>query len=255
MKSLVPLLRDNRYGYFPQVGDALIERARGISATYFMRHTKGDVHLSLDSDIVEFTKDAIDQMCEQAVKYDIVGACYITRSTMRTFPTSHFEEGIPVTFAGDPTPVPIKWAATGCLAVHRRVFEAMAETMPLLHEADGERAFYPFYQTMVYDDPQGGKLLLSEDYAFCERAAQLGFKSYINPAIRVAHIGQYAHRLEDLAQEVLEPQAMRVTRNGRQWTVECEGTKMSAEEQGRIPVVNNSRAERRRQKRLAPSAT
>ncbi len=64
MKSLVPFLRDINYGYFPQVGDALIERSRGMSATNFMLNTKGDVHLSLDSDIVDFQKDAIDQMGE-----------------------------------------------------------------------------------------------------------------------------------------------------------------------------------------------
>jgi hypothetical protein len=168
---------------------------------------------------------------------------------MRTFPTSHFEEGVRVTFANDPTPIPIQWAATGCLAVHRRVFEAMAETMPLLHEADGERAFYPFYQTMIYDDPQGGKLLLSEDYAFCQRAKELGFQSYVNPAVRIAHMGQYAHRLEDLAQEMLEPQPMAVTRQGRQWLIECPGTKMTAADQGRIPIEN--RAERRRQKKAS----
>lgn len=254
LKSLVPLLRDPSYGYFPQVGDALIERARGISASYFLRYTKGDVHLSLDSDICEFTKEAIDQMCEQAVEYGIVGAVYIGRSTMRTFPTSLFEEGLKVTFDTDPTPVPVLWAATGCLAVHRRVFEAMAETLPLLHEADEQRAFYPFYQTMIHDDPDGGKILLSEDYAFSQRARDLGFKSYINPSIRVAHIGQYAHRLEDLAQQMLEPQPLSIVRHGRQWTTECAGTLMTPQEQGRMP-----RAERRRQekqeRKLVPSTT
>lgn len=249
MRSLVPLLRDNYYGYYPQVGDALIERARGISATYFLRHTKGDVHLSLDSDIVEFTKESIDQMCEQAVEYGIVGACYITRSTMRTFPTSQLENGIKVLFANDPTPVPIQWAATGCLAVHRRVFEAMAETMPLLHEPDNERAFYPFYQTMIYDDPASGKILLSEDYAFCQRAKDLGFQTYLNPAVRVGHMGQFMHRMEDLVQEILEPQPIAITRNGQQWHIECAGTRMSAEEQGREVGPKPSRAERRREQR------
>jgi hypothetical protein len=95
MKSLVYLLRDPHYGYFPEVGDALVERARGTSATHFLRHTDADVHLSLD---VDFQKDAIDIMCEQAVKYDIVGAVYICRSVARTYPATFFQEGLRVMF-------------------------------------------------------------------------------------------------------------------------------------------------------------
>ena len=257
MKSLVPLLMDPRYGYFPQMGDALIERSRGMSATYFLNHTNADVHLSLDSDIVEFTKAGIDQMCEQAVEYGIVGGVYICRSTVRTFPATFFEEGVKITFAHDPTPVPVKWVATGCLAVHRRVFEKMAETLPLLHEMDGERAFYPFYQSMIYDDPNAGKILLSEDFAFSQRAKDLGFTCYINPAIRLGHIGQYAHRLEDMGQSMLAPQPLTLERSGRLWRMECEGTletderlgRLSPEEQAEANQRFDSRAERRRKEK------
>ena len=265
MKSLLPLLIDpRRYGYFPQVGDALVERSRGINATFFLRHTKADVHLSLDSDICEFTKDAIDEMVEQAVTHNIVGAAYICKSVSRTFPASTFIDNTSIEFATDSTPVPIQWAATGCLAVHRRVFEALAETMPLLHERDGPRAFYPFYQTMIYDEPEIGKLLLSEDYAFCQRAKELGFTPYINPAVRVCHIGQYAYRLEDMAQDILKPQPVKITRSGPYWRVESQGLRETPESQGRIKPGERqeieerfqkvSRAERRRTEKLTKKA-
>lgn len=237
MKSLIPLLLDNHYGYYPQVGDALVERARAMSATYFLRETKGEVHLSLDSDIVEFTKDAIDQMCEQTRKYDIVAAAYICRATARTFPSSFLEEGTRVEFNKDPTPVPVKWAATGCMAVHRRVFEKMAETMPLLHESDGPRAFYPFYQSMIWDEPEiDEKILLSEDFAFCQRAKELGFGVYINPSIRLGHMGAYVHRIEDMAQKMLAPQPMAITRQGRHYKVEYSGETESDEALGRLSM-------------------
>ena len=265
MKSLVPFLRDINYGYFPQVGDALIERSRGMSATNFILNTKGDVHLSLDSDIVDFQKDAIDQMCEQAMTYDIVGAVYICRATARTFPATFFEEGVEVEFARDPTPVPVKWIATGCLAVHRRVFEKMAETMPLLHASDGPRAFYPFYQSMIYDDPDHGKILLSEDFAFTERAKALGFTAYINPAVRVGHMGAYVHRLEDMAATILQPQPITIERSGRFWRVKCEGIMETEESMGRVPEGQGeeirkrfeqpTRAERRRNQRKEKKAS
>ncbi len=235
MKSLVALLQDSSYAYFPQIGDALVERARAISASYFLRHTQAEVHLSLDSDIVGFEKESIDQMCEQALTHDIVGAIYICRSTTRTFPATFFEEDYPIEFAFDPTPQPVKWVATGCLAVHRRVFEKMAETMPLLHERDGDRAFYNFYQTMEYDTEEMGRILLSEDYAFSQRAKDLGFTSYINPAVRIGHIGSYTYRLEDMGQETVEPRPLKLERRGTVWRI--------AESEA---PIRESRAERRR---------
>lgn len=259
MKSLVQLLVDPHYGYFPQIGDGLIERARGMSASYFLRKTDAQVHLSLDSDIVEFKKEAIDQMCDQAMEYDIVGGVYICRSVVRTFPASFFEEGVKVEFGFDSKPVPVQWVATGCLAVHRRVFERMAETMPLLHEKDGDRAFYPFYQTMIYDTGEEmGQILLSEDFAFSQRAKDLGFTCYINPSIRLGHMGSQVHRLEDMAQDILQPQPLSIERVNRYWRVECAGTVESPEAMGRLPPgkgeeirkrFDDSRAARRRQER------
>jgi hypothetical protein len=264
MKALMPLLRDPSYEYWPQIGDALIERARSISASYFLRHTDADVHLSIDSDIVEFEKDAIDKMCEQAEKYDIVGAVYICRSTSRTFPATFFNDGGAIEFAFDPTPKPVMWVATGCLAVHRRVFEKMAETMPLLHERDGERAFHNFYHSMEYDTEEMGRILLSEDYAFSQRAKDLGFTCYINPAVRVGHMGPYAYRLEDMAQKLLEPQPLKLERRGVHWRIECAMNEETPESMGRIPEGESEairkkfgesrpqrRAREKREKRLA----
>lgn len=264
MKSLLPLLHDPRYEYFPQTGDALIERTRGISASYFLRHTDADVHLSLDSDIVEFEKSAIDKMCEQALTHDIVGAVYICRSAARTFPATFFNDGEPIEFAFDPTPKPVQWVATGCLAVHRRVFEKIAETLPLLHERDGERAFYPFYQSMVWDEGGDvGKILLSEDYAFSQRARNLDFTPHVNPAVRVGHVGPYAYRLEDMAQTLLEPQPLRLERRGVRWRVECAMKTETPESMGRIPegkseeirsLFDEPRAERRRREKQEKKA-
>lgn len=237
MQALVPLLRDGNYAYFPQIGDALVERARGMSATHFLRHTDAEVHLSIDSDITGFEKDQIDLMVEQAMEYSIVGAVYICRSTARTFPATFFEDEQSIEFAVDPTPQPVRWSATGCLAVHRRVFEKMVDQfeMPLLHQSDGLRAYYDFYDTMQYDaGGDVGLIKLSEDYAFSERARQAGFTSYVNPAVRLGHIGPYIHRLEDMAQTPLKPQPVRLTHIGRHWRIECAGEEESPEALGRI---------------------
>lgn len=220
LKSLVPLLRQPGVSYSPVVGDALIERSRSISATYFLRNTDADVHLSIDSDITDFTIEDTMQMCEQAMTHDIVGAIYVTRSVDRTFPTSHTNDEEEVQMAFDPTPVEARWVATGFLATHRRVFEKLAETLPLCHEEDDDRAFYPFYLPFVHERENGlGPILLSEDWAFCERAHEAGFKSYINPAIRLGHRGTYVYRVEDMFETPIQPHPVVLKRSGKHWRI------------------------------------
>lgn len=222
MKAIVSLLRQPGFEYAPMVGDALVERARGISATFFLQKTDADIHLSIDSDIVGFTVEDTRKMCELAMTYDIVAASYVCRSADRTFPASFYEDGVRVLHAFDHTPVPVKWAATGFLAVHRRVFERLSQDMQLLHREDPqERCFYNFYGTMEYEDEDtAGPILLSEDYAFCQRAKDAGFTCYIDPAVRIGHTGTYIYRLEDTAQPQVEPQPLALTRQGKRWKIE-----------------------------------
>ena len=179
------------------------------------------MHLSIDSDITDFDTDQALEMCEQTFEHDIVGGIYVTRNTTRTFPTSMFFPGTSVEMAVDPTPFPVKYVATGFMAVHRRVFEKLAEDMPLLHEKDGARAFYPFYIPYIVDDDEGNPILLSEDWAFCDRARKAGFGLNINPAIRLGHVSQMVFRLEDMFYDPVKPQPCLLERPGEsaQWRI------------------------------------
>ena len=222
ISSLVPLLREPGFAYAPQVGDALIERARSINATWFMNHTDADVHLSIDSDITDFRIEDVRKVCEQAMTHDIVCGLYVTRAgNQKPFPTSMIEEGRDVTMGTFKDElIPLQWGATGFMATHRRVFEKLSEGLPLLHKSNGDRAFYPFYQTMIVDW-RGEQILLSEDYAFCQRAKDAGFGVWFNPGVRLGHIGQYPYRLEDMAADFIEPQplVLRRTGPGASWTI------------------------------------
>ena len=229
VKALVPLLREEGFSYWPMTGDALVERARSISATHFLRHSDADVHLSIDSDIVGFTVEDTKRICEQAMTSDIVAGVYVCRSAIRTFPATFYEDGVRVLHGFDHTPVPVKWAATGFMAVHRRVFERLAQDLRLLHPNDGDRSFYPFYLPFEYEMEDGEPILLSEDYAFCERAKRAGFGCYVNPAVRLGHVGQYIYRLEDTAQPQVDPQPIALTRQGKRWRIEGMAEKVTGE--------------------------
>jgi hypothetical protein len=191
------LLKHPNIVYRPECNDALIERSRSKAATKFLA-SDCDVHLSIDSDIA-FDALAALEICRQAVEFDVVAGIYITRSRAKGFPTSLLFEGQVMDFGGPSRVEPIRWAATGFLAVHRRVYEriALRDDMPLCH-AGTELEMRPFYGTFPYQKPDGTWIFLSEDFAFCERAREEGFSIYANPAVRLIHLGQYPFRLEDL---------------------------------------------------------
>lgn len=193
--------------YAPAWNDALLCRARSKTATHFLTETECDVHVSIDSDIV-FAPESVAMIAQQAHELQApVAALYVTRAAGALCkPTSVFETDVPIEFGTDPTPVPIKWAATGFLATPRVVFETLARDLPLCHPSEWWK-FYPFYQPFVVDGIDGPNYL-SEDYAFCERARRAGFAIYLNPAIRLLHLGQHPFRLEDLGQP--EPPAVPV---------------------------------------------
>jgi hypothetical protein len=54
----------------------------------------------------------------------------------------------------------------------------------------------PFFQPMVHVSPHG-PWYLAEDYAFCERARQCGFKIVADTSIRLWHIGEFPYGWED----------------------------------------------------------
>ena len=198
--------------YAPAWNDALLCRARSKTATHFLLNSDADVHVSIDSDIV-FDPSSVLQISEQAVEYDMVAGLYVTRAAGSLCrPTSLFETDVPIEFGTDPTPVPIKWAATGFLATHRRVFERLAKDLPLCHRNEHWR-FFPFYQPFWVPserDPEDF-LYTSEDFALSERARRAGFQVYLNPAVRLLHLGQYPFRLEDLGQSETPAEPVRLT--------------------------------------------
>ena len=93
--------------------------------------------------------------------------------------------------------MPIKYAATGFLAVARRVFERMARDLPLCNQKDSI-PMYPFYTPFVDKDDSGDPVYLSEDWAFCEQARRLGFGVWANPTVNLIHVGSHHYQLEDL---------------------------------------------------------
>ena len=175
-------------------GDALVERSRSIAASSFLR-SDADVMITIDSDIWFRPIDAIS-LCQKALEKQIIGALYMTRN-LNSQPAMMLPETA-VVFADNSEPVEVPFISTGFMAMTKAPLEALAATLPLCHESWGATSFWPFYLPYVVPWPGDGHILLSEDWAFCQRAKDAGFGVWLDPSIRLAHHGDYGYTLEDL---------------------------------------------------------
>lgn len=192
-------------------GDALVERSRSIAASAFLR-SDCDVMLMIDSDI-NFSAEAAVRMCDHALERDIVGGLYVTRS-IRPQPALMLPDEKPVIMASNGPLVEAQYLSTGFLAVSKRPFEAIKQDLPLCHKTWGDDSFWPFFVPYVVEWPEDGHILLSEDWAFCERAKTVGFSLWLDPAVRLTHHGDYGYMLEDLVREPrLDPSPITLTRH------------------------------------------
>lgn len=90
----------------------------------------------------------------------------------------------------------VEFCGTGCLAIHRKVFEDIASNCDatMTSKKDGE---YGFFDTISL------KGIDREDMAFAWRAAQLGHKSYLDLSVICGHIGSKIHTVPNSVKNLI----------------------------------------------------
>lgn len=168
----------------PKWGDALISRIRSKIVTEWWARTADDVFLMLDDDIVFKPADADRIVAQARETRSIVCAAYPVRDgTYLAVRTGDGTE--PAIGPGLPLKE-IEYGSTGFMAVHRSVIDKLVPTLLLCHESE-PWAFRPFFMPMLV--PMGDvTAYLSEDWAFCERARQVGCEIWLDPTIELQHL-------------------------------------------------------------------
>lgn len=198
-----------------QRGDALITRVRSQIMSKWYRDHLSDVCLMVDDDIVFRPEDA-ERVVELArATRSIACGAYSVRDGGH-LACRALTPGQELQFGPDLEPIEIKWAATGFLAVHRDVFAAIASTMP--YALDGTGQWWPVFDTAfmrgeeLLEDPTAaaGEEVqpLSEDYAFSERARQLGYRVWMDPSTVLLHLSQTAYSVYNMKRTRLEARAL-----------------------------------------------
>lgn len=168
-----------------KTGDSWIGRSRSIIVTKWWAETNDDAFLMVDDDVAFQPGDA-DRAVELVRNgYDIVCGAYPVHNgahlSLKCWPGT--EE---IQFGPGQPPVEVQYAATGFMAVHRRVIDALIGTMELVHPRQ-PWAYYPLFPTPIVTDANGEPEHLSEDYGFCEIARRAGFTVWLDPQTRLSH--------------------------------------------------------------------
>lgn len=217
--STVQKLGD-RVGIEWHFGDAIIENARNHVADLFMKREGAEWLLFLDDDVVPpFGRpDVTKRLCRLPDNYverdcfwvdellsankSLVGGMYFGRSVegRPMYAEACFQSSLTENQIARNTNVitckPTDWVATGCMLIHRSVFESIQSNFP---ELAPSRKIYTTslgtqveYETKTWGyfnkiDPSQG-----EDVSFCHRAQMVGHQPHIHLGVRCQHIGMQA---------------------------------------------------------------
>jgi len=197
--------------------DSLVPRARNRLVAHFLESDCTDL-LFVDSDIAFHPEDALSLL---AYDQPIVGGIYsrkqvdwdrISRAAKAGVPPDrlHYFGTVPVLNWMNPGEIKldelheVKHIGTGFLRIRREVFESMMSKIGIGMSFDysGDEScfqgkigydFFPSGPDQRFELGTGKRQYLSEDWFFCERARECGYKVYAAPWIKLVHVGPYEY--------------------------------------------------------------
>lgn len=180
------------------IGDAMIYHSRNVLAQKFLE-TEAKWLLMLDDDIipcigrptwmrhwVHGARNVLDLPLQRNVLARLIGAnktliggAYFGRQEGGAIMCSDLTLGTKAKSYPDEV-VPVDWVATGCMLVHRKVFEDIQKKYPELATPNNPSYKFDYFLPMK----DGG-----EDVAFCKRAKNSGHQPNIDLGLPVFHVG------------------------------------------------------------------
>jgi hypothetical protein len=173
---------------FSKIVGASVEHARQILIDRFLE-TDCDYLFNLDADILFLEqKDILDRLI--SLDKPIIGGIYVYKKkpclpVYRPLDLQkrwEIEKIFPDNYKFDipPEPFEIKWLGNGCKLIKREVVEVVKKQIKCPN------------LPMLYKDEY-----LSEDFAFDQRARELGYTVWADPSIKLGHVGSYTYKLAD----------------------------------------------------------
>lgn len=89
-------------------------------------------------------------------------------------------------------------AGFGFMLTDSEILTAMAAVLPVCQQTnDSNSQVIPFFLPGIVPHPERERpIYYGEDYCFCYRAAELGFKLHVDFSIRLGHVGPYKYMVK-----------------------------------------------------------
>lgn len=173
------------------VNDSLVCRARNTLAARFLR-SEYQWLLFLDVDLL-FRPEHIARLWIHATKHDrkVVCGLYALKKLAPRFVCNWIKGCTP----DENGAVKVSESGTGCMLIHRSVFETMRDKMPEIaytvdsNHPNAGKVEWDFFGVGPYKYASGLVRYLSEDWMFCQRARDLGIDVWADTRIQIRHMG------------------------------------------------------------------
>ena len=179
-------------------GCSVVSRARNMIAHEFLK-SDCDHLLFIDSDM-NFEPDSVLRLLAWNQTKPIVGGAYESRKEGKIYILSldGDKEHVQMDAMGN---VKARRIATGFMMIQRKVFEKLAEMHPEWEHKDNtsDAMLHSFFDFKVTREGYIG-----EDFLFCDRAQEAGFSVWIDPTIKLGHMGIHEFK-SDFGNDVLYP--------------------------------------------------
>jgi len=184
----------------PLIGDSLVSRARNRLATEFLKSDATHLFF-IDSDLI-FSAEHVARIASHAARgVPIVAGLY---------PKKQRQLGWVCNVLDRPTEPdkfdlqPVKYAGTGFLCIAREVLETMMAAHPEARYDpddgdDWQGDLWEFFPVGIRQCPETGRRrMLSEDWWFCQRAIDLGYKIMMDTRVVCKHVGSMIYPLDTI---------------------------------------------------------
>jgi len=165
-------------------GCSVVSRVRNIIANEFLE-SQAEHLLMIDSDMT-FNADDVFRMLAWSQTKPIVAGVGVARKKEKVYFSSLDQDEDNNIIMDRMGLVKVKRVGTGFIMIQRNVFETMRDAHPewkYMDQNTGKmlQSFFDFKST-----PDG---YVGEDYVFCDRAHEHGFTAWVDPTIKLGHMG------------------------------------------------------------------
>ena len=180
-------------------GCSVVSRARNLVVYEFLQ-SKCEHLLFIDSDMT-FEPDAVLRLMAWNQEKAIVAGAYEARKQGKVYILTLDGDKDGEVIMDEYGLVKARRVATGFMMIHRRVFEGLAAKHPEWYHQDhsSPAKLYSFFDFLTTPDGYIG-----EDFLFCKRAEEAGFDIWIDPTIKLGHMGVHEF-VSDFGNDVLYP--------------------------------------------------